>query len=423
MSVLKSFIFLKVLALSIIVLVFLSEVLWLFRTESSLSIVGHGIHLIILICIFLFYILTYNWQKKRQDKLDILYYLLDKSSRGDMSVELDITTLNEKEELDKILLNFFKMLSFQKSMITVLKDTSNKMSYTYEQANIRNKDYTQKVQSQVASTEEISAALDEINENMVHIFASSEENLKVLTELIDKIQNLSTQIEEINDNTIETIQISEGISVMVEEGEHALRDMNAGINNITESSKKITQIVTIIKEISDRVNLLSLNASIEAARAGEYGKGFAVVAQEVSKLADQTASSIKEIEDNVKKNNHDISLSRHRIEKTNEVFQKIVKQIEGVIGKIYTVSSLLKDLVNIRDALLEQSGLVNDKTAGINYALQEQKGAHEDIYTAVIYISETIQQVSKDSEKISQAIVDMDLAVKDLDGISNMLKH
>lgn len=144
MSVLKSFIFLKVLALSIIVLVFLSEVLWLFRTESSLSIVGHGIHLIILICIFLFYILTYNWQKKRQDKLDILYYLLDKSSRGDMSVELDITTLNEKEELDKILLNFFKMLSFQKSMITVLKDTSNKMSYTYEQANIRNKDYTQK---------------------------------------------------------------------------------------------------------------------------------------------------------------------------------------------------------------------------------------------------------------------------------------
>ena len=81
--------------------------------------------------------------------------------------------------------------------------------------------------------------------------------------------------------------------------------MNVSITNITESSQQVTDIISIIDDISDKINLLSLNAAIEAARAGEAGRGFAVVADEISKLADQTAASINDIDSLIRKNNNE----------------------------------------------------------------------------------------------------------------------
>ena len=67
------------------------------------------------------------------------------------------------------------------------------------------------------------------------------------------------------------------------------------IRKVGEASKEITGITSLIANISEETSLLSLNASIEAARAGEAGKGFSVVATEISKLAQNTASSVEEI--------------------------------------------------------------------------------------------------------------------------------
>jgi methyl-accepting chemotaxis protein len=75
-----------------------------------------------------------------------------------------------------------------------------------------------------------------------------------------------------------------------------LSEVESAINTIAEQSGKISDTVSIIIDIADKINLLSLNASIEAARAGDHGKGFAVVADEIGKLAFLTTESIKEIE-------------------------------------------------------------------------------------------------------------------------------
>jgi methyl-accepting chemotaxis protein len=114
-----------------------------------------------------------------------------------------------------------------------------------------------------------------------------------LNALSNKLKELSTIIEEMNLVIQKTLGNTKAISIEAMSGEEALRSMSLSMNQIVESSKDMKNIIEIINTISEKINLLALNASIEAARAGHAGKGFAVVALEISRLADQTASSEK----------------------------------------------------------------------------------------------------------------------------------
>lgn len=210
------------------------------------------------------------------------------------------------------------------------------------------------VENQTASTEEISASITEISRS-----------LSSLSENAEKTMNLSNETSNFADVGRESLEESlESLSSV----ENTVKQIEEKSVRLIKSSEKIGDIVGMISQISERTNLLSLNAAIEAARAGEAGKGFAVVAEEVRKLADSSNSASREIEELIhviQSEINDVSKSIResydKVEGSRINFDHTKEKFLGIVDK---VNSTNHEIEKISLSIIEQSRAVEEINIG-----------------------------------------------------------
>src|SRR5262245_7985670 len=147
------------------------------------------------------------------------------------------------------------------------------------------------------STREVASTATEISSSTTDLSQRTEEQAASLEETSASMEEISTTVKKNAENAHQANQVTNGTREVADRGGAVVAQAVSAMARIEESSRKISDIISVIDEIARQTNLLALNAAVEAARAGEAGRGFAVVASEVRSLAQRSSQAAKDIKD------------------------------------------------------------------------------------------------------------------------------
>ncbi len=213
-------------------------------------------------------------------------------------------------------------------------------------------------------TDSIASASTEIASGNLDLSNRTEQQAAALGETANSIRELTDTVRQNADNAREADQMASRASEVATRGGTVVSDVIETMGSITESSRKIVDIIAVIDGIAFQTNILALNAAVEAARAGEQGRGFAVVASEVRSLAQRSASAAKEIKTL-------INDSVHKVKEGSNLVEQAGVTMEEVVSSIRNVTNIMSE---------------------ITAASQEQSNGIEQVNRAIMQMDETTQQ-------------------------------
>ncbi|MBI41392.1 MAG: hypothetical protein CMF59_17485 [Leptospiraceae bacterium] len=253
---------------------------------------------------------------------------------------------------------------------------------------------------QASATEESSAAITELDSSMEKISEFAHRQTRDMEQVSENLNALRTSMEQSYLNLQNLSGEASEAQKVVSDGTSRVQETTDSMESIARSAREIQSIIQIITSISERVNLLSLNASIESARAGEMGRGFAVVAEEISRLAEQTAGSVKEISGHLEK-------TAARVQSGTEQVKGLVDLFHGIRGSVDKMDSMSTDVLSEMDQgnrqVQEIAGAGDEvsRFAGdISRSVQEQRIGARELSRSVSGIADREEELSRQAEAL-----------------------
>jgi methyl-accepting chemotaxis protein len=276
-----------------------------------------------------------------------------------------------------------------------------------------------------SSVAEMTASIQEMDHNLVNLAA-------VVEQAVTNTQEMSASIVQVAGNADRVRSESNVTDQQVREGRNEVLALSKGMGSISDTvadvvtemqsldnaSRQIGEILGLIEEIADQTNLLALNAAIEAARAGEHGRGFAVVADEVRKLAENSASSTKQIGQLVADIQRRTSAVLERTARANSLVQNnaesartVTQMIEAISQRVTEVAQLVSEIsvatteqARASEELAKASEQMGAMTHEAAATMREQAVTSNQILESVSEIESRTAQVAGSSTEQQTAI-------------------
>ncbi|WP_067216875.1 methyl-accepting chemotaxis protein [Marinomonas gallaica] len=286
--------------------------------------------------------------------------------KKDFTVNLEV---NSKDELGHIMHELNLHLEHLSSTFGMLAQKSQESNSSMDGLIVQAKEAAAETQDQLARTDQIAAAIEEMSLTSGTISADMQAAAKATETIQSRASEGRAGMHSIQ-SSIETLS----------------REVTGGfdsVQQVTNQTEQIASILQTIESIAEQTNLLALNAAIEAARAGEQGRGFAVVADEVRSLAQRTQDSTEEI--------------RSMIETLISSSKNALSSMESCSSMATSTASEVINNAEMIESLLESVDEINMTIERVATASEEQSQVTEDI-------NRNVQMVRDRSSHITETV-------------------
>jgi methyl-accepting chemotaxis protein len=238
------------------------------------------------------------------------------------------------------------------------------------------------IEAIVSATREVAGASGEISGGTADLSQRTEEQAASLEETSASMEQISVTVKKNAENAQQASEFAVGTRQVADRGGQVVAQAVSAMARIEESSRKISDIISVIDEIARQTNLLALNAAVEAARAGEAGRGFAVVASEVRSLAQRSSQAAKDIKDLITSSSGQVQEGVELVNRAGSSLNEIVdsiKRVAEIVSEIASASAEQStgiDQVNTAlaqmDHVTQQNSALVEQNAAAAKALEEQ---------------------------------------------------
>ncbi|MBK7396319.1 MAG: MCP four helix bundle domain-containing protein [Myxococcales bacterium] len=285
--------------------------------------------------------------------------VLGQVAKGDYSVQLDIDSKDE------------------------LGDTAKALNATITAVNAALREVRNVAEEVATASQQLSGAAEEIS-------SGAQEQASGLEETAASLEEVAATVKQNADNAQHAAQLAANSRDVAEKGGAVVGAAVSAMNEITQSSKRIAEIITTIDEIAFQTNILALNAAVEAARAGEQGRGFAVVAAEVRDLAQRSAAAAKEIKNLISDSADKVEAGSKHVLSSGETLREIVTSVKRVTDMISEIAAASRE----QNTGIEQ---VNKAVTQMDQVTQSNAAQTEEL-------SSTAQGLSGQSEQLQRLV-------------------